>query len=92
MYAVPKIAYSVAEFCAAAGIGRSFFYEELKAGRIRVIKAGRRTLIPASELTDWLGRLRLPTAKESTDDREDPQAPAEAASATYRVRSRRRVA
>lgn len=52
-----KAALSVAEFCQAVGIGRSFFYEQLKAGRIKAVKAGRRTLVPATEVANWLGRL-----------------------------------
>jgi excisionase family DNA binding protein len=60
---VQKAAISVAEFCKAVGIGRSFFYEQLKGGHIRVVKAGRRTLVPASELTGWLARL--PSAGEA---------------------------
>jgi excisionase family DNA binding protein len=54
---ITKVALSVTEFCKAAGIGRSFFYEEVKTGRIKVVKAGRRTLIPISELAAWLSRL-----------------------------------
>lgn len=54
---VEKVALSVTDFCKAAGIGRSFFYEEVKTGRIKIVKAGRRTLVPASELFTWLARL-----------------------------------
>ena len=54
---ITKVTFSVTEFCKAAGIGRSFFYEEVKTGRIKVLKAGRRTLIPTAELAAWLSRL-----------------------------------
>lgn len=50
---IERAAISVAEFCAMYGIGKSFFYEELKAGRIRAKKAGARTLIPTSEARAW---------------------------------------
>lgn len=49
-------AYTVNEFCAAHGIGRTTFYAELKAGRIRVVKCGRKTLVPKTENDAWLGR------------------------------------
>ena len=53
----PKATLSVAEFCRAAGVGRSLFYKQVQAERIRVVKAGRRTLIPVTELAAWLERL-----------------------------------
>jgi excisionase family DNA binding protein len=52
-----RIAYAVPEFCQLAGIGRSTLYEEIKAGRIAVVKVGRRTLITAEEGRAWLRRL-----------------------------------
>ena len=36
--------------CSRLGIGRSLLYELIKAGRIKAIKIGNRTLIPESEL------------------------------------------
>jgi excisionase family DNA binding protein len=54
---VDRVAYSVAEFCASLGIGRTTFYQEVAARRIHVAKCGRRTLVPASERQAWLHRL-----------------------------------
>ena len=54
---VPKVFLSVNEFCSAVGIGRSLFYEELGAGRLKAKKCGKRTLIPVSELEEWPKRL-----------------------------------
>jgi excisionase family DNA binding protein len=54
---VDRAAYTVDEFCAAHGIGRTTFYAELKAGRIKVLKCGRKTLVPKTESDAWLGRL-----------------------------------
>lgn len=54
---IERASLSVEEFCAAHGIGRTTFYEQLKLGRIRVVKCGRRTLVPATERDAWLGRL-----------------------------------
>lgn len=55
---LPKLALSIPEFCRAAGIGRSRAYEEIRAGRLRIVKCGRRTLIPADALHDWLKALQ----------------------------------
>ena len=45
--------YSVDNFCRAHGIGRTFFYDEVKKGEIKPIKIGRRTLVPVSEAKAW---------------------------------------
>jgi excisionase family DNA binding protein len=52
-----RYALSVSDFCEACSIGRSTFYEEVKAGRIRILKAGKRTLIASSEVQRWLDSL-----------------------------------
>jgi hypothetical protein len=52
-----KLALTVADFCATCSIGRSLFYEEVKAGRINILKAGKRTLVPATEAQRWLESL-----------------------------------
>jgi excisionase family DNA binding protein len=52
-----KLALSIPEFCTAVGIGRSRTYEEIKAGRLRILKCGRRTLIAREAVTEWLGQL-----------------------------------
>ncbi len=50
-------AMTVNEFCGALRIGRSLFYEEVKRGRIKILKAGRKTLIPITECETYLVRL-----------------------------------
>ena len=49
-----KLAYSIAELPAIVSLGRSHIYEEIRAGRLRTIKAGRRTLVLADDLRAWL--------------------------------------
>ena len=39
------------------GIGRTKFYQELNAGRIKALKVGTRTLIPEESITAWLSNL-----------------------------------
>jgi hypothetical protein len=52
-----KLAYSITELTQVAGVGRSFLYDEVKAGRLIVRKAGRRSLILAEDATAWLASL-----------------------------------
>jgi excisionase family DNA binding protein len=52
-----KAALTIDEARYVCNIGRSTLYEEIKAGRIRAIKFGKRTLIPADEPAKWLERL-----------------------------------
>lgn len=51
------LAYSVEEAAAAAGLSRSQLYIELDAGRLRGRKVGRRRLILADDLAEWLAAL-----------------------------------
>lgn len=52
-----KAALTIPEFCTLYGIGRTFTYEEIGAGRLRVRKAGKRTLIRKVDADDWLNSL-----------------------------------
>jgi len=49
--------FTVNEFLTIHPIGRTKFYAEVKAGRIKVVKVGKKTLIPATEPAAWLARL-----------------------------------
>lgn len=51
-----RVNWRVSDFCRAHGIGRTFFYEEVKRGEIRTIKVGSRTLVPDSEARAWQQR------------------------------------
>ena len=54
---VEKLAYSVAELAQVAGVSWSFLYEEVKAGRLKLKKAGRRSLILLADGEAWLAAL-----------------------------------
>ena len=58
-------AITVNGFCNRYNIGRTTFYAEVKAGRIRPVKVGRKTLIPEPEAARWLASL---PAAEGTPD------------------------
>ena len=45
-----KLAYSVKEACATSSLGRTSIYAAIAAGRLKAIRVGGRTLIPADSL------------------------------------------
>ena len=50
-------AMSVNEFCANYNVGRTTAYAEINAGRLRAVKASRRTLISAQAAREWFEAL-----------------------------------
>ena len=54
--ATARVNWRVDDFCRAHGIGRTFFYDEVKRGEIKPIKIGKRTLVPVSEAKAWQDR------------------------------------
>jgi excisionase family DNA binding protein len=52
------LGYSVNQAAAAAGVGRTTIYEEIRAGEIAICKIGDRTIIEVSELKRWLRSKR----------------------------------
>jgi excisionase family DNA binding protein len=51
------LSYSVEAATKVAGIGMTKLYAEINAGRLKAKKFGKRTLIPASALNDWIDNL-----------------------------------
>jgi excisionase family DNA binding protein len=54
-----KLAYSIADLPVVVSLGRSHIYEKIRAGRLRTVKAGRRTLVLAEDLQAWLRSLAV---------------------------------
>ena len=50
-------AFSISDFCKHFSIGRTKAYEEIRAGRLKMIKCGRRTLITRIAAEGWLDLL-----------------------------------
>jgi len=48
---------SISEFCQRYGPGRTTTYEEIKSGRLRARKIGKRTIIAEDDAEDWLWHL-----------------------------------
>lgn len=49
--------YSTAEFCERFRIGKTKFWDEVKAGRLRVIRLGRTVRITRADAMAWLDSL-----------------------------------
>ena len=49
--------YTLPNFLRAFGIGRTKFYEEVNAGRLRARKNGTRTVVLAVDAQSWLDHL-----------------------------------
>lgn len=54
-----RVNWRVKDFCHAHGIGRTSFYEEVKLGKLKIIKYGKRTLITDAEAQAWQERMLL---------------------------------
>jgi excisionase family DNA binding protein len=46
----PKIAYSIREACRASSLGRTTVYAHISTGRLKAVRIGGRTVIPADSL------------------------------------------
>lgn len=46
-------AYTIPEFCAVYNVSRSKAYEEIKAKRLKIRKAGRATLVATEDAEAW---------------------------------------
>ncbi len=47
---IPKLGYSIREACQASSLGRTTLYAHIAAGRLRAVRIGGRTIIPAESL------------------------------------------
>jgi hypothetical protein len=52
-----KLAYTIPELVRDSGAGRSKIYEEISAGRLKVRKLGKRTLVLHGDAMAWLTSL-----------------------------------
>lgn len=50
----PKLAYSIREACEASSLGKTTIYSLIAASRLRAIRIGGRTVIPADSLSALL--------------------------------------
>lgn len=57
MREMQKLAYSIPDLIDLSGLGRSFIYAEIKAGRLKIRKAGRRSIVLPEDADNWLRQL-----------------------------------
>ncbi|MCB2055547.1 MAG: hypothetical protein KDE35_15055 [Geminicoccaceae bacterium] len=58
------MAYRMHEFAAATGLSRSFLYMEVKAGKLKVTKIGRATLVLRDDGVRYLEKYRNAQVEE----------------------------
>ena len=69
-----KVALSVPEACALAGVQRDFLYREINKGHLKTAKIGGRRLIRRKALEKWLADQETQTTKEMGFKAEDAAA------------------
>jgi hypothetical protein len=67
LFSADRLAYPLREFCRLAGIGITTGYAQIRSGRLRVVRCGRRTLVRAQDAAAWLAAL-----PEGTDAEPEP--------------------
>jgi excisionase family DNA binding protein len=50
----PRLSYGINQAVEATCVGRTLLYEEIKTGKLKTFKIGKRRLIAASDLEAWL--------------------------------------
>jgi excisionase family DNA binding protein len=60
-----RLALTVEEAAKASGVGRTTIFLELRSGRLKARKVGRRTVISVTDLHAWLEAL--PTSRSGSE-------------------------
>jgi excisionase family DNA binding protein len=57
---IERLCYSVDDAATLMSVGKRSLYREIASGRIKVAKMGKRTLVPAGAIQDWLEAASKP--------------------------------
>ena len=76
-FSADQLAYPFRQFCRLVGIGVTTGYAEVRRGRLRVVKSGRKTLVLAPDGAAWLDTLPEGTDVEPKSARRGHHQPAE---------------
>lgn len=52
-----RLAYTIVELAEMSGLGRTTIYREAKAGRLRLTKIGKRSIITVAEAKRWMAAV-----------------------------------
>jgi hypothetical protein len=63
----PAFAYRLLDFFGRVGIGKTKGYEEIRNGRLRVVKCGRLTLVTQKSAEDFITLLEQEAANADTN-------------------------
>ena len=62
-----RLTYTIPQVCEAVNTSRSLLYQEIQAGRLRILKLGRKTLITDAALREWVDLLESNTQKKRVE-------------------------
>ncbi|MFO1118319.1 MAG: DNA-binding protein [Beijerinckiaceae bacterium] len=62
-YPIPRRAFTLREFCELRRIGLTKAYAEAKAGRLKIRKVGRKSLVLPEDAAEWDANLPLMHAR-----------------------------
>jgi excisionase family DNA binding protein len=57
MDSTDREAFAVREFCARYGICRQTFYDEVRRGRLRALKLGKKTIVLRADADAWVATM-----------------------------------
>jgi excisionase family DNA binding protein len=57
MDSTDREAFAVREFCARYGICRQTFYDEVRRGRLRAVKLGKKTIVLRTDAEAWVATM-----------------------------------
>jgi excisionase family DNA binding protein len=60
-----RIAWSLGEAAGLLGVSERFLWNEVRRGKLAVVKRGRRVLVPVSSLDDYLRQSSTPQHSET---------------------------
>jgi excisionase family DNA binding protein len=49
-----KLSFTILEAVTATGLSRSFLWQKIQSGELKTVRAGRRRLILANDLRNWI--------------------------------------
>ena len=63
---LPTLLHDLRDVSRSTNLGRTFLYDKIKKGQLKVLKAGRRTLVTEESLRDFIRALERDSARAKT--------------------------